>query len=249
MKHVGKSHLGLKRKNNQDSFTILSRGGYISAVVCDGMGGAKGGNVASKIAAKAYTQSIKSALSKVTADSLTIPEATQIINSAVKKANTLVFEAANYDMDLEGMGTTLVAALVCGQKVFVVNVGDSRFYTYKDGNIAQITEDHSFVQYLLDKGSITREEAMNHPSRSIILRALGVNETVETDVFVINEEDYDLLMLCSDGLTSHVTDQEISDILKTDQNRPSLRKRLKTLIDTANQKGGADNITVILLEK
>ena len=250
MKYSGKTDIGLKRKNNQDSFTVISRGGFVSAVVCDGMGGAKGGNVASSLAVKVYTQCIKTEIAKADPDTIPAAEAERILKSAVKKANSVVFEAANYDIELEGMGTTLVSVLICGGRVFVANVGDSRLYTYKDGCVKQITNDHSFVQYLLDKGSITKEDAKNHPNRNIILRALGVNESVEPELFNFNDEDYDILLLCSDGLTTHLSDEEISVVIEGVQGKKtSLKKKADTLIEQANEKGGVDNITAVLLEK
>jgi len=250
LKYSGKTDIGQKRKNNQDSYTVVCRDGFISAVVCDGMGGAKGGNVASRLAVKAYTQTIKTALAKASFETLTAPEAKLILESAVKKSNSVVFEAANYDMDLEGMGTTLVSALICKNKVYVANVGDSRLYTYRDSRLKQITNDHSFVQYLLDKGSITHEEAKTHPNRNIILRALGVNESVEPDIFEISQSDYEILLLCSDGLTSHLTDEEITELIKDEPDKKrSLRKKTESLVQKANSKSGADNITVVLLKK
>ena len=250
MRHSGKTDIGLKRKNNQDSFMVLSRESFVSAVVCDGMGGAKGGNVASTLAVKAYTQSIRTAMTKITPEALTPPEAVRIIKGAVDKANSTVYEAANYDIELEGMGTTLVSALICGGKVYVANVGDSRLYTYSDGELKQITHDHSFVQYLLDKGSITGDEAKNHPNRNIILRALGVNESVEPDMFEMTDGDYKLLLLCSDGLTTHLSDAEIAEIVKgPDGKRVSLKRRAEALVEEANNRGGSDNITAVILER
>ena len=229
---------------------VVSREGFFSAVVCDGMGGAKGGNIASSLAVKAYTQVIKATMSKVSPDSLTEKEIERIIKQAIEKANTVVYEAANYDIELEGMGTTLVSVLIYGDNAVVANVGDSRLYIYKEGNLKQITNDHSFVQYLIDKGSLTKEEAKNHPNRNIILKALGVNESVEPDIFNINNEDYDMLLLCSDGLTTHIPDEEILEVITRNTNKkPSYKKKTEILIEKANNKGGVDNITAVLIGK
>lgn len=252
MKYSGKTDIGLKRKSNQDCFAVISRDNFLSAVVCDGMGGARGGNVASAFATKAYSRVVKNALSKVTPETnITDDEIIQIITTAVDKANEIVYNTANSDAELEGMGTTLVSVLIFGRKAYVANVGDSRLYAMKNGVLKQITNDHSFVQFLIDKGSINAEEARNHPNRNIILRALGVNETVTPEIFVLNDEDYDLLLLCSDGLTSHVTDEEITQILlgSNAKRKVSLRKKTELLIGKANEHGGTDNITAVLISK
>lgn len=251
MKYSGKTDIGLKRKNNQDSFTVISRENFLSAVVCDGMGGAKGGNVASTFATKAYSRIIKTAFGKITPEvKLSDDEVIQIITTAVDKANTVVYDTASNDVELEGMGTTLVSVLVFGGKAYVANVGDSRLYAMKDGVLKQITNDHSFVQFLIDKGSINPEEARTHPNRNIILRALGVNESVTPEIFVLQDEDYDLLLLCSDGLTTHLSDDEIAQILNDHTKRKvSLKKKTELLIRKANENGGADNITAVLISK
>lgn len=250
MKYSGKTDIGQKRKNNQDSFSVVSKEGFLSAVVCDGMGGAKGGNVASSLAVKAYTQRIKSEMAGVAPDFLTDDDLKLILKKAIVEANNIVFEAANYDIELEGMGTTLVSILICDENTVAANVGDSRLYTYKEGKIKQISKDHSFVQYLLDKGSITKEEAMNHPNKNIILRALGVNESVDVDLFVFRNENYEYLLLCSDGLTTHLSDDEIEEVIADPSGKiASLKKKTDMLITRANEKGGIDNITAVLISK
>lgn len=250
MKYSGKTDIGLKRKNNQDSFMVVSKDNFLSAVVCDGMGGAKGGNVASSLAVKAYTQVVKSVMSKVTPVLLEPEDAEKTIKEAIAKANTAVYEAANYDIELEGMGTTLVSVLICGDNIIAANVGDSRLYLYNNGILKQVSNDHSFVQYLLDKGSITKEEAKNHPNRNIILRALGVNESVEPEIINLKNEEYEILLLCSDGLTTHLSDEEINEVIADNTDKHlSLKKKSEILIEKANEKGGIDNITVILIGK
>jgi protein phosphatase len=148
LKYSGKTDIGLKRKNNQDSFTVISRANFLSAVVCDGMGGAKGGNVASTFATKAYSCIIKTVFGKITPETnISDDEIIQNITSAVDKANEVVYDTASNDVELEGMGTTLVSVLIFGGKAYVANVGDSRLYAMKDGVLKQITNDHSFVQF------------------------------------------------------------------------------------------------------
>lgn len=250
MKYSGKTDIGLKRKNNQDSFIIVSKKNFLSAVVCDGMGGARGGNIASDLAVKAYTKAIKVSMADITDSVIAEEDAEHIIKNAVEKANSVVFETSNGDNNLEGMGTTLVSVLISGDRAVVANIGDSRLYTYKNGMLKQITNDHSFVQYLLDKGSINKEEAKSHPNRNIILRALGVSEKVEPEMFVLKDEDYDILLLCSDGLTTHLSDAEISDIIEENSSKTiSLKKKAESLIEKANYRGGVDNITAVLIGK
>ncbi|MDD4164085.1 MAG: Stp1/IreP family PP2C-type Ser/Thr phosphatase [Eubacteriales bacterium] len=250
MKYSGKTDIGLKRKSNQDSFTVISKEHFFSAVVCDGMGGAKGGNIASNLAVKAYTQVIKSEMSHIDYEKMSCEQIKDILIKAVSNANKIVFETANYDTELEGMGTTLVSVLICNGNTVACNVGDSRLYTYRDKKIKQITHDHSFVQYLLDKGSITREEATSHPNKNIILRALGVNESVEPEIFCLKDEDYELLLLCSDGLTTHLSDEEIQTVISENNTKSgSLKKKAEALIAKTNEKGGIDNITAVLIGK
>lgn len=247
MKYSGKTDIGLKRKNNQDCYKVISKENYLCAVVCDGMGGAKGGNVASSLAVRAFIKHIKTETPSNTSNSISVKEGKRIIKGAVDKANAAVYETANTDINLEGMGTTLVSVFISGNNIIVVNIGDSRLYTYKDNTLKQITNDHSFVQFLIDKGSIKPEEAKNHPNRNIILRALGVNEKVEPDIFVFKEE-FDMLLLCSDGLTALLGDDEITEVLKSDAKRKiTLKARVDTLIEKANIKGGVDNITAVLI--
>lgn len=247
MKYGGKTDVGIKRKNNQDSYAVFSKEGYFCAVVCDGMGGAKGGNIASGLAVKTFASIIKKAFSARNADDYTESDIKRLLKTAVDEANQAVHEKSLCDNELEGMGTTLVAVLSCLCGTFAVNVGDSRLYRQVDGVLDQISTDHSFVQYLIDKGEITHEDAVNHPNKNIILRALGVNERVEGDYFRI--DSFDRLLLCTDGLTNHVPDKKIGEIISGSYmpKPPSYKARAERLIAEANDGGGLDNITAVLI--
>ena len=162
--------------------------------------------------------------------------------SALEDANRAVYELAVSDIELEGMGTTLVAFLDSGNaKTVVLNVGDSRLYKLSNGRLTQISKDHSFVQFLIDNGAITREEARVHPNRNIILRAVGINDNAEGDIFFT--DSYDMLLMCTDGLTNVLTEDEIAAGLCENMD---LDSKCRKLIDLAISKGSNDNITVVL---
>lgn len=247
MEYGGKTDVGMKRKCNQDSFAVFSKEGYFCAVVCDGMGGAKGGNIASGLAVKSFANVIKKAFSARDADEFSEGEIKKLLKNAVDEANSSVFKKSRTSEELEGMGTTLVAVVNCLCGTFAVNIGDSRLYCQIEGGIRQVSTDHSFVQYLIDKGDLKPEDAAEHPNKNIILRALGVGEHVEADYFRI--DNYDRLLLCSDGLTNHVNNQRIAEIISGAyvSKSTSLKARVEKLIDEANEGGGLDNITAVLI--
>ncbi len=247
MKYSGKTDIGLKRKNNQDSYAVFSKEGYFCAVVCDGMGGANGGNIASGLAVKTFSAIVKKAFSTKNADDFTEAEIKLLMKSALEEANRKIYEKSVETEELEGMGTTLVAVISCLCGTFAVNIGDSRLYAQVDGTLKQISKDHSFVQYLLDIEEITPEEAATHPQRNIILRALGVNNDAEGDYFRI--DSYERLLLCTDGLFNHVDNKRIGEIISGSyiSKPPSYKARVEKLIAEANEGGGSDNITAVLL--
>ena len=246
MKYGGKTDVGKKRKNNQDSYAVFSKDGYFCAVVCDGMGGAKGGNVASGLAVKTFATVIKKAFSNENADNFNETAIRMLLKDALDAANDAVYRKSLTDPELEGMSTTLVAAMVCLCGTYAVNVGDSRLYRQIDSTVEQISKDHSFVQYLIEKGEIKPEEAANHPKKNIILRALGVNEHVDGDYYRI--DSYHRILLCSDGLTNHVSDARIGEIMSGSYiaKPPSYKVRVERLVTEANEGGGLDNITAVL---
>ncbi len=247
MKYGGKTDVGVKRKNNQDSYAVFSKSGYFCAIVCDGMGGANGGNIASGLAVKTFAACVKKGFSLKNADDFNEFEIKRLLKSAVNEANLAVYAKSFTSPELEGMGTTLVAVIGCLCGTFAVNVGDSRLYRQLDGIFQQVSNDHSFVQYLIDKGDLKPEDAANHPNKNIILRAIGVNEMVEGDYFRI--DSYDRILLCTDGLTNHVSNSRISEIISGEYtHKPTtLKMRADALINEANEGGGLDNITAVLI--
>ncbi len=243
MTSYGKSDVGKVRRRNEDSFKITEGDEWISALVCDGMGGAGGGDIASELAVCVYTDTLFKEIGK-SGEGLTGQIIKSAMITAVTEANGAVIERAQKDEELEGMGTTLVAAFVWRDKAFVVNVGDSRLYRIHKGKLVQVTKDHSFVQYLVDSGMITEEEAQSHPNRNVITRALGIAKTVEPDFFMV--EDFDGLLICSDGLTNYAPADTVCEIIGSDS---GVKSKVKSLISAAKSGGGGDNITAVLLMK
>ncbi len=234
----GSSNVGLVRAENQDSYVLdtLDNGiGY--AVVCDGMGGASGGKTASLTAVNNFS----SVISDISLD-MSSDDIVGILDKAIKSANAEIFSKSNLDKNLHGMGTTLVAAVVIHNKVYIVNIGDSRCYILSDDKIRRVTRDHSAVQELVDQGMLTESQARNHPNKNIITRALGVDRTVDYDLFVENVKKTDIILLCTDGVTNYVDDLEIPfEIIKNPETVP------QRLIDLANSRGGSDNSTVVII--
>ena len=222
------SDTGRKRRHNEDSYVVQPP----LFAVADGMGGAQAGEVASKLAAGALEETDPGALSGP--DKLV---------SLIQEANRRVYERASSDPTTSGMGTTMTVALVEGNGVTIGHVGDSRAYVVREGRLEQLTEDHSLVNELLKTGKLSREEADIHPQRSVITRAVGTDPDVDVDAFVVDASDGDIFLLCSDGLTDMVGDD---DILETvERHRDDLDRATKALVSAANRGGGEDNITVI----
>ncbi len=245
----GNTDVGKKRKNNQDYFHIYNGKDYLSAVVCDGMGGAAGGNVASRLACEIYQETLRSSLIGKDLYSITREEMVKILRLSVVCANKAVYAKAQTDNECYGMGTTLVAFFSCPALNAAVNIGDSRLYTVSNRMAIQITKDHSLVQMLVDNGALSESEAAQHPKKNIILRALGVDDMVEPDMFFNIEFDY--ILLCTDGLSNFVSRRDMEDIIYTQSRWRTItdEKRVKMLIDLANKKGGTDNITAVLIGK
>lgn len=244
MKGYTITDVGKVRSENQDCVRFIQNAipSYAILALCDGMGGAKAGSVASEIALSSFTTQVTEHLSdKKAKESLT-----EMVCRAAAQANACVFERGSSDQTCEGMGTTLVAAIVKGKECCVANIGDSRGYLISGGEITQITRDHSFVEEMVGKGKITREQARNHPKKNIITRALGAEKTVACDTFSIELKRNDLLLLCSDGLSNTLTDEEIRDIVKSKKNLADIGKEL---LDMALSRGAPDNVTVGLLRK
>ena len=233
--------VGKKRKENQDAFRVaaLEDSGWL-AVVCDGMGGANGGRLASCTAADVFVQSVqrKFAVCRNPCDLLTY---------AVYKANEAVFKLSETDENLEGMGTTLAAVLLTDGKAYAVNVGDSRIYSDDGLEMVQITRDHTLVQLLVDMGEMNIDEAKISPDRHKITRAVGVNADVSPDVFEISVSG-GFILICSDGLYGEVEKDEMHGMLTGDSYR-EIKKNLLSLVSLANRRGGNDNITAIVIKQ
>ncbi len=242
MQVFGKSDIGLKRKSNQDCFYYAKvNENTLWAIVCDGMGGVNGGDVASNLAVK----SIKDSLNN---ENWEEPSETQsnikkMLRNALKKANLEIFTNAQDNKDLAGMGTTAVLVAVTEDKIHVAHVGDSRAYLVRQGKIKQLTIDHSMVQEMIDEGEITHEEAKMHPNKNIITRALGISKDVDVDYSMKTKKPGDSIIICTDGLTNYLDQKEILEYFKSEKGEALV----DGLISAANERGGADNITVVTL--
>ena len=228
VEQAGTTDVGRQRETNEDAL-VLSPPFF---AVADGMGGARAGEVASGLATEAF-------------DGGRDPEAPpeRQLTEIAREANRRIYELANRDESRRGMGTTLTAALVSGQEVSIGHVGDSRAYRLRDGTLEQLTKDHSLVAELERTGQISPEAAEHHPQRSIITRALGPEPDVQVDTYTVPGRSGDVFLLCSDGLTSMVSDEEVAAVLRQ---APSLDEAAEALVRAANQSGGKDNITVVL---
>ena len=241
MEYWGLSETGKVRAQNQDCFRIeeLDRNTVLAAV-CDGMGGAKSGNIASRLAIDVFTEEVRCSYKP----SMTPEQVEQLLENAVKLANFTVYDQARQFADFEGMGTTLVAALVSGKNATIVNVGDSRCYHITHSDIRRITVDHSLVQMMVDRGELTAEEARSYPGRNYITRAVGTEPTVESDIFAIRLDRGEALLLSSDGLHNEVDDQEILFEVVHGVNNDNCCRRL---LDIADLRGSPDNVTCVLV--
>lgn len=233
--------IGCKRSNNEDSY------GYDAEqqiyVVCDGMGGSAAGEVASGLAVRTLIASFGSSAPGLTATGDPLPIENRLA-IAIFEANRAVHTASNENSELNNMGTTLVCACLDGRRIVIGNVGDSRAYLIRDRECAQITQDHSFLDEEIRRGTITPEMAAASNLQSVITRAIGVADSVEPDLFAANLQDDDILLLASDGLTRYATPTEIVEAAIRWKDLSAL---CQALVDHAKQQGGADNITCILL--
>lgn len=238
MKSFSKTDIGVKRTMNQDSMFCCDSpvGSFQNLfIVADGMGGHKAGDRASRLCIENMVSQIRESASKTPVT---------IFEEAITYANRAVFEAAQEDVEYEGMGTTMVACTLQGDTLYVANIGDSRLYLLRDA-LQQITTDHSLVEEMVKIGNITESEARVHPQKNIITRALGIDERVQADYFELQVHPSDVILLCSDGLTNMVEDDEIEYIIRHGK---SLEDIGNILIDKANINGGSDNITAVLVQ-
>ncbi|WP_129596340.1 Stp1/IreP family PP2C-type Ser/Thr phosphatase [Anaerophilus nitritogenes] len=234
------SHKGRVREMNEDAYYIASKDLNLF-IVADGMGGHNAGEVASNVA----IQSIKDFMEKNKEVILkNDKEICTVLKNATTYANVDIFKKAQQNRECEGMGTTLTVALVAS-KIYVAHVGDSRAYLIRKNNISQITQDHSLVAELVRNGSITENEAKIHPQRNMITRALGTDEDINIDLYTLDVEKEDIIVLCTDGLTNLIEVEEIKDTLIDCKN---IQVACEHLVALANERGGYDNITVIAIK-
>ena len=239
MKTFSMTDAGLRREINEDyMFASETAVGKLPNlfIVADGMGGHKAGEYASKTAVETIVERIRENDSGLMVAAL---------KKAIGEANQRVLKEAIIDIEKEGMGTTIVAATIKGEKLIVANVGDSRLYVVNENSITQITADHSLVEELIRSGRIARSDARNHPDKNKITRAVGVFPKVDVDFFETKVAPGDTVLLCTDGLTNMVEDDEIKRIILSQRD---IVEKTDTLIKTANKNGGTDNITALLIE-
>jgi PPM family protein phosphatase len=222
------SDTGRKRRRNEDNYVVAPP----LFAVADGMGGAQAGEVASRLAASALEGGDSAGL-----------QGPERIDAMIQEANRRIYDRASTDPSASGMGTTMTVALVEGMTVAIGHVGDSRAYLVRDERMEQLTDDHSLVNELQKSGKLSAEEAQAHPQRSVITRAVGTDPDVDVDGFTIEAEDGDIFLICSDGLTDMVEDEEILELVH--RNRDDLDKAVESLVAAANRGGGEDNITAV----
>ena len=241
MQYWGLTDPGCIRSQNQDAYHLeqLDRNTLL-CVVCDGMGGAKSGNVASTLAVDVFTQEVK----RTWVSGMDAEKIDQMLRGAVKLANFTVYDQAQQFEEFSGMGTTLVAALIHGKNVTVVNVGDSRAYHVDADGVRQITVDHSLVQMMVARGELTPEQAKHYPGKNLITRAIGTEPVADCDLFHKRVSSGDCLLLCTDGLSNLLDEQEILFEVVHGLNKQQCCQRL---LDIAKKRGAPDNVTSILL--
>ena len=242
MRSWGLTDQGCVRAQNQDAYQIAQLDRHsLLCVVCDGMGGANSGNIARSLAVDVFVQEVR----RFWMANSTQEKIDQMLQSAVKLANFTVYDQAKQFEEFDGMGTTLVAVLIRGRKVTVVNVGDSRAYLANEDGIHQITRDHSLVQMMVDRGDLTPEAAKSYPGKNYITQAVGTDSLVVSDIFHLDVAKGDYLLLCSDGLSNMMDDQEILFEIVHGVKKQNCCKRL---LDIAKTRGAPDNVTSVLIE-
>jgi len=231
-----KTDVGQVRMTNEDqAFAITNSKGRVLLIVCDGMGGQNRGDLASRLAMSIISEEFKK-----------FPKISNKLNdrfwmrNAIRKANNEIFSESYKNPKYKGMGTTLTAIVINDKYLVVAQIGDSRAYTLKNGQLMQITEDQTYVDYLYRTGQITKEEILTHPKRHVLLNALGINPSVDVDIRVV-DYGHEPLLLCSDGLYNNVKVSDIEAIIKTDE---TAEQKCESLIKVANANGGSDNIAI-----
>ncbi|MBE7025632.1 MAG: Stp1/IreP family PP2C-type Ser/Thr phosphatase [Ruminococcaceae bacterium] len=238
---AAKTDIGKVRKINQDYYLASADKPYLF-ILCDGMGGHKSGEVASRAAA----ESIETYIRMHSTLDLDDTKAERVLKGAVSYANNIVSTRASSHEDYTGMGTTTDVCMLDFDMLYIAHVGDSRVYLLREGKLSQLTTDHSYVEELVQSGLITEKEAMSHPDKNVITRAVGTNRTVECDFISTEIHQDDILLMCSDGLSNMLTESEIKNMLISDENPEQV---VDNLIRCANDNGGRDNITAIVIKK
>lgn len=244
-----RTSVGQVRENNEDSIRLWAHEACVVGVVADGMGGAAAGEEASRLAVQAIERlvSLPGEVADAQLTSLTDRQVAQMLETAIRAGNKDIIDLARRKPDMRGMGTTVTIAFMRGSRCVIAHVGDSRAYrvTLRPAQIAQITSDHSFVEALVAAGHLTPDQAAEHPMKNVLYRALGQSEDVDVDIYEVLLDAGDRIILCSDGLTRHVTPAEIAELAQrgTDPDEIST-----SMIDLANERGGEDNVSVIVIE-
>ena len=239
MRYTALTDIGLKREENQDTVKCKEFGENILAVVCDGMGGERAGREASEIA----IDEVIDRFSEGYSDDLEDEEIRKLLISSISAANSVIYTKARFDYKNFGMGTTCVAAFVNKSSAYIANVGDSRCYVITEEGLCQITTDHNVAALLYEQGKISEDELVNHPQKNMLLRAVGVDKTVQVDTFILDYDDKISLLLCSDGLSGYSSNEEIFEIIID----TPFETVANELVKLAYSKGGRDNITVALI--
>ena len=241
IKAYAKTDIGKVREMNQDDYHISNSIDEVQLyMLADGMGGYKGGEIASNQAIQSAKSYIENNFKEIEKDKDSI---IQLLASSMEYANMVVYEKSKENKELEGMGTTLEIVLIYNNKAYIGHIGDSRIYRIRKSFIRKLTQDHSYVQKLVKDGEITPEQAEHHPKKNMLMKALGCNAFVEPDVMVKGFLKDDILVICSDGLSNLVNQEEIYNIAKED-----IEQAPKELVNLANERGGYDNITVIVIK-
>lgn len=228
------SDIGNIRELNEDTFGVLEGKYYNLFIVCDGMGGHNAGEVASRMAKDTILAAMEHDLHDSPIEALV---------SAIKEANKKIFARSAAEKTMSGMGTTVTTVVSYDGKLDVAHVGDSSLFIIRDNEIKKITKDHSFVQELVDSGRISQKEAKHHPNKNIITRAVGTNAEVDVDTYRLNTRKDDMYILCTDGLTDYLSDEEILNEVTSHENK---KDSIVTLADIAKKRGGKDNITLVI---
>ena len=240
MLNFANTDVGKVRKMNQDYYYV-SEDGFLN-ILADGMGGYTGGEVASRLATVSAVEYLNKHFNKN--NNYQKEEILEIIKNTIEYANSEVFKKSKEIEELEQMGTTMEICLIYKNRVFIAHIGDSRVYRIRKGIMRKLTKDHSYVQTLVEDGTITKEEAEHHPKKNMLMKALGCEEKIEADVMVKGFLKDDIILICSDGLTNMVTEEEIHSIIKED-----IKSAGNKLIEKANENGGVDNITLIIIKE